>query len=115
MWLRLAYPAISALLGEQLDVMRQKMIDFDMKFISNISEKKGDGLPENPYRNRFIHLLNHKTLFEFCIPAIEDYGAALKGNNWDIFKRCYDQLMFSSPVAAVKVPQTISGRCTLTS
>ena len=33
-----------------------------------------------------------KTL-EFCIPAVEDYGAALKGNNWDAFKRCYDQLM----------------------
>src|SRR6185437_10700760 len=76
-WLRLANPAISALLGEQVDVMRQKMLDFDVEFISNISEKKGDGLPENPDRSRFIHLLNLKTLFEFCIPAIEDYGAAL--------------------------------------
>ena len=69
------------------------MLDFDLEIIENISERKGDGLPENPYRSRFIHLLNLKTLFEFCIPAIEDYGAALKGNNWELFKTSFNQLL----------------------
>src|SRR6185437_5903094 len=85
-WPRLAYPEISALLGEQLEVMRQKMLDFDLEFISNISEKKGDGLPENPYRSRFIHLE-----ILFCMRKQRD-----------MFKRCSTSCCFS-PVAKVKV------------
>src|SRR6185437_10252110 len=29
---------------------------------------------------------------EFSIPAVQDYGAALKLNDWDQFKRCYYRL-----------------------
>src|SRR6185437_3727073 len=31
-------------------------------------------------------------MFEFCIPTIQDYGAALKLNDWEKFRKCYDRL-----------------------
>jgi len=43
---------------------------------------------DNPYRSRYIHLLNLRALFEFFIPALQDYGVALKSNDW-AFRTCF--------------------------
>src|SRR6185437_5667063 len=76
------------------------MVEFDMKTVTNIQEVKGDDLPANPYRSRFIHLLNLNFMFEFCIPTIQDYGAALKLNDWE--RKCYDRLFLFFSMCTTK-------------
>src|SRR6185437_4953333 len=101
-WLRLAHPRIKDLLVEQLEYLRKQMVEFDMKTFTNIQEVKGDDLPANPYRSRFIHLLNLNIMFEFCIPTIQDYGAALKLNDWEKFRKCYDRLFLFFSMCTTK-------------
>src|SRR5262245_6017065 len=47
----------------------------------------------NPHRSFYIHLLNLRSLFEFCIPAIQDYGVSLKSNHWPFFRSSYRRLL----------------------
>ena len=47
----------------------------------------------NTYHARYIRLINLQTLFEFCIPVIQDYGVALKSNDWVLFSQCYVSLV----------------------
>src|SRR6185437_14650800 len=42
---------------------------------------------------RYIHLLNLFYLFDFAIPVLQDYGAALKGNDPVLFLDCFDRLV----------------------
>ena len=42
---------------------------------------------------RYLHLLNLYYLFECVIPIIQDYGAALKGNDPSLFLTCFDKLL----------------------
>ena len=101
-WLRLAHRLLKDVLVEQLEALRVQMVDFDLKWIAKINEMKGNSLPENPYRSRFIHLLNLNTMFEFCIPVIQDYGAALKLNDWERFKNCYYRLFLFFSMCTTK-------------
>src|SRR5262249_51788424 len=65
----------------------------------------------NPHLAMYIHITNLHTLFEFCIPCIQDYGVALKGNNFGSFLQCYDRLLLSSSVVGVRVLGTTIVRC----
>ncbi len=82
-WLRFAYPHFRDELAHQISVLKTQMIASDVthvKLMSDKGEKK-----RNPFRHRYIHLINLQSLFEFCIPCLQDYGTALKSNNWDVF------------------------------
>src|SRR5689334_9873366 len=46
----------------------------------------------NPHLAKYVHLLNLRSLFEFTIPSIQDYGCTLKGNDWDAFFRAFTRL-----------------------
>ena len=46
----------------------------------------------NIYRSN-IHLLNLQTLFEFCLPAIQDYGSLLKNNDFLSFNIAFHNLL----------------------
>src|SRR6185437_12770560 len=41
-------------------------------------------------------------MFEFCIPTIQDYGAALKLNDWEKFRICYDRLFLFFSMCTTK-------------
>ena len=80
-WLRLAYPQIRALLSASLYDIQMKMMTFELDRtrairLGQVTEKI------NLYRARYIHILNLQTLFEFCLPAIQDYGSLLKSNDF---------------------------------
>ena len=47
----------------------------------------------NRYRSAYIHLLNLQTLFEFCLPAIQDYGSLLKNNEFLSFNIAFHNLL----------------------
>jgi hypothetical protein len=63
--------------------MREKMIEHDAQMVQSLVDGKATERKDNPWRYRYIHLLNLQTLFEFCIPVIQDYGVALKGNDYE--------------------------------
>ena len=87
-WIRLSYPHFRNHLLAKIDEMRDAMLDFDINLTSNIEQ--GVRVQKfNPFRGKYIRLCNLLTLLEFCIPVIQDYGVALKGNDWVVFSRCF--------------------------
>jgi hypothetical protein len=91
-WLRFAYPYIRPQLLASINEMRDGMLTYDIKLVESL--ESGVKVPKlNPYRARYIHLINLQTLFEFCIPVIQDYGVALKSNDWVLFSQCYVSLV----------------------
>jgi len=91
-WLRLTYPHIRVTLQDAILNKRKELLDWEVKQLQAVREGKLEEKKSNPHRQQYIHLLNLQTLFEFCIPVIQDYGLALKSNDWKTFKRCYQQL-----------------------
>ena len=69
------------------------MISFEIEYVRDIRNGKVLGRKSNPYRHKFIHMLNLQTLFEFCLPVIQDYGSLLKSNDFDLFKRAFHKLL----------------------
>jgi hypothetical protein len=51
------------------------------------------GTKINHFRVTYIHLLNLHTLFEFCLPVIQDYGSLLKSNDFVSFLQAYHKLL----------------------
>ena len=91
-WLRLAYPSVRPALTAAVVELRRLLVDWEVKQIRQVRDGKMEGKPENPFRARYVHLLNLQSLFEFAIPIIQDYGLALKGSDWKVFRRCSDRL-----------------------
>ena len=90
--LRLAYPHFRPQLLASINEMRDGMLTYDIKLVESL--ESGVKVPKlNPYRARYIQLINLQTLFEFCIPVIQDYGVALKSNDWVLFSQCYVSLV----------------------
>ena len=57
------------------------MLECDIKLATNIEQ--GVRVEKiNEFRPVYIRLYNLYTLLEFCIPVIQDYGVALKNNDW---------------------------------
>ena len=86
-WLRMAYPAFREQLKAAIGKVQASMILWERERIRSI--RQGLGLDRkstsNPFRAPYVHLRNLETLFEFCIPCIQDYGIALKLNDFLAF------------------------------
>ena len=89
-WLRMAYPSFRTELTQTILLLKKQVLVCDIEIVNAFAagEKK-----TNPHRHRYLHLLNLQTLLEFCIPVIQDYGTALKGNDWDGFRLCLDKMV----------------------
>ena len=78
-WIRLSFPHFRNHLDAKIIELRAAMLDFDINLTTNIEHGvRAEKL--NPYRARYIRLCNLQTLLEFCIPVIQDYGAAPKSS-----------------------------------
>ena len=73
-WIRFSYPHFRGELFDNLQTLRQKMLDFDRKLTDELATARSK--KDNPFRHLYLHLLNLQTLLEFCIPIIQDYGLA---------------------------------------
>ena len=92
-WLRLAYPIFKDQLTIAVEKARNDMIQAELSLIREIRFDNIRIAKKNPIRTVYIHLLNLQTLFEFCIPIIQDYGSSLKSNDYLQFVRCYGRLL----------------------
>ena len=91
-WIRLAYPTFREPLQESVVVARRDMIDYDIKLVQQL-ERGILMAKNNPYRPIVIRLENLQTLMEFAIPVIQDYGVALKGNDYPTLDHCLHGLV----------------------
>jgi hypothetical protein len=65
-----------------------------VEYVTAIVRGEQKEIKQNPHRAAYIHLTNLHTLFEFCLPSIQDYGCTLKGNDWPAFLDCFTRLLF---------------------
>ena len=89
-WMRAAYPSFRRQLHSSLNLLKHLSIMYDVQY--TISLKKKTILKRNPFHHRYITSLNLFYLFEYVLPAIADYGSALKLNDWDKFRGAYLRL-----------------------
>jgi hypothetical protein len=87
-WIRLAYPQFRNLLFDRIEELGRNMKAYDVELVQNIEKGLRQVSKKNPFRPQFVRLLNLQTLMEFCIPVIQDYGVALKGNDYAILSKC---------------------------
>lgn len=92
-WLRLVYVHLQPVLTDALGNCITKMITFEIDRTRAIRDGKAFGKTENPLRPMYIHLLNLQTLFEFCLPVLQDYGSLLKFNDFERFKLAFHRLL----------------------
>jgi hypothetical protein len=92
MWLRLAYPSFRDKLIAAMATLKQAALDWQLAFVRAAREGKYIDT-KNPHMACYIHLLNLYSLFEFCIPCIQDYACALKSNDWSSFLKCYKRML----------------------
>jgi len=88
--LRAAYPSFRPLLFSSLNIKKNLRILYDIQYTRELKNCKI--VPRNPYENPYLNLYNLFYLFEFVLPAIADYGSALKLNNWEAFRIAYLRL-----------------------
>lgn len=91
-WMRLAYPQFRESLQLALVAVKKSMLDWERERLLRVFDRKEGKKSENPHRSSYVHLLNLESLFEFCIPCIQDYGVTLKSNNWAAFLDCFVNL-----------------------
>jgi hypothetical protein len=91
-WIRFAFPRFKDYLITKITELRYAMLDFDVNLVTNL-ERGIVTTKISPFRSKYIHLLNLYTLLEFCIPVIQDYGVALKSNDWPLFYNCLLSIM----------------------
>ena len=86
MWLRLAYPQFKTDLLKALQRLKTILAADDIAGVEYDTP--------NTNRARYVHMLNLYSIFEFCIPAIQDYLVVLKSNNWEEFRCCFRRCRF---------------------
>ena len=89
-WMRAAYPSFRGQLLSSLNTLKHLSLIYDVQYTINLKQKTV--LKRNPFRYRYIQLLNLMYLFEYVLPTIADYGSALKLNDWNAFKGAYLRL-----------------------
>ena len=89
-WLRASYPSFRPLLLETMKTLKALRTLYDIQY--TIELKRHKLLPRNPYEKRYLNLYNLFYMFEFILPAIADYGSALKLNDWQTFRDAYLRL-----------------------
>ena len=87
-WLRLAYPELQPILSDALLSIQKDMLAFELQHTRDIRDGKAHGKKYNPMRSRWLHLLNLQTLFEFCIPVIQDYGCLSQDKQFPFVQDC---------------------------
>jgi hypothetical protein len=92
-WLRLAYTDLQPILSQALVSIQKDMFAFELQHTRNIRDGKVRGKKFNQFRAHWLHLLNLQTLFEFCIPVVQDYGCLLKTNDFPLFKASFHKLL----------------------
>ena len=83
MWLRLAYPQFKTDLLKALQRLKTILAADDIAGVEYNTP--------NTNRARYVHM---PSIFEFCIPAIQDYLVVLKSNNWEEFRCCFRRCRF---------------------
>ena len=89
-WLRASYPSFRPLRLQSLRTLRFLRTSYDIRY--TIELKRKNVLIRNPYERRYLNLYNLFYLFEYVLPAIADYGSALKLTNWQAFRDAYVRL-----------------------
>jgi len=84
--LRLAYPQFKTDLLKALQRLKTILAADDIAGVEYDTP--------NTNRARYVHMLNLYSIFEFCIPAIQDYLVVLKSNNWEEFRCCFRRCRF---------------------
>jgi hypothetical protein len=80
-------------LSSALSEIQKQLIDCEIEHTRCIRDGKALGKKTNPFRPQYIHLLNLQSLFEFCIPVVQDYGSLLKCCDFDLFKTSFHKLL----------------------
>lgn len=89
-WLRAAYPKFRPLLIHSLTSIKFLRTLYDIQYTISLKGKKL--IPANKYKRIYIKLHNMFYFFEYVLPAIADYGSALKLNDWPAFKQSFLRL-----------------------
>lgn len=89
-WLRAAYPSFRPLLLQSLTTLKVLRTIYDIQYTRVLKKRKVLG--KNPYGRSYLNLYNLYYLFEYVLPAIADYGSALKLNDWQAFRDAYLRL-----------------------
>ena len=91
-WLRLCYPQLTGQLGEAIALTKKELLASYEQSLNDVCNGKTPTRPD-PVFAKYVHLVNLQTLFEFCVPVIQDYGVCLKGNDWNLFHRTFHRLL----------------------
>ena len=85
-----SYSYLRPLLLSSLSVLKLLRNLSDVQLYHDLQSQK---IPKpNLFKRKFLLLHNLFYLFEFVLPALADYGVALKMNDWDSFKNAYLRL-----------------------
>jgi len=91
-WLRLAYPSFREKLVASIATLKSAVSEWQLAFLR--ARREGKKIEnKNQHLPSYVHLLNLYHLLEFCIPCIQDYGSALKSNNWVSFYTCFKRML----------------------
>jgi len=74
-------------LRERIREQANAMVNYDIELVHSIENGRVHLSKKNPFRPQLIRLLNLQTLMEFCIPVIQDYGVAIKGNDYAVLEK----------------------------
>ena len=78
MWMRLAYPQFKT------DLLKALQTILAADDIAGVEYGTC-----NTNRARYVHMLNLFSIFDFCVPVIQDYLVVLKSKNWEEFRCCF--------------------------
>lgn len=92
-WLRLAYPSFRQTLSDAVRAAKETFMEWSLQHTLDVKAGRVSEVKNNPHLARYIHLCNLQSLFEFVLPAVQDYGLALKSNDWSSFHACYLRLL----------------------
>jgi hypothetical protein len=79
-WLRLSYPAFRPKLIKAIRDAKRAVLQSQLDYIEELRIKSFKRF-ESPAQARYVHLFNLFYLFEYVLPVVHDYGAALKLNS----------------------------------
>lgn len=82
MWLHLSYPRFSAELDTALNFCALQLMATDLQYCEEVMPTDEE---VRRWRSRYVHLLNLRALFQYCIPVVFDYGATLKQPDGKVF------------------------------
>jgi hypothetical protein len=90
-WLRLAYPFFRVKLIHSIETHRRLVLQSQLEYIEKIRAHRFEPYDRGS-EGYYIHLVNLFYLFEYVLPALHDYGAALKLNSWPAFEAAQRRL-----------------------